>query len=271
MSERAARSVALDTTTDVETPEHVRFRFRLAGPARRALAYAIDLAVRGGIAFVIALPLSVAAPPAAEKAQGASTGVLLLVVFLLEWFYYVGFDVLWSGRTPGRRALGLRVVKEGGHPIAFTDSVLRNLLRAADFLPLGYALGVTVMTWDRRFRRLGDLAAGTMVVVEDRAKLAEPLRISPPPTPSELEALPERLPLSAADLEAIELFLRRLGTLSPELERELAAPVAEVYARRFSAPLRDPVRFLALLYHRATGADRRHVAGTDPLGVGARP
>jgi hypothetical protein len=194
----------------------------------------------------------------------AAGGFLLLALFAMEWGYFVLFESLWSGRTPGKRALGLRVVKEGGYPITFIDSVLRNLLRAADFLPSAYALALVVMARDARFRRLGDLVAGTMVVVEERARVAESIHIQPPPTDAELEALPQRPPLSALDLEAVELFLRRSGTLSPAREAELAAMVAPIYAARVGIRHPDATRFLALLYSRATGdvARRRSPGAT---------
>ena len=166
----------LDTTIDVETPEHIRFRYRAAGPARRALAYLLDLLVRAVIGTVLAL---VAQTLGLLTNLGASGGLLLLVLFALEWGYYVVFESLWSGRTVGKRALNLRVVREGGHPVTFVDSLLRNLLRAADFLPVMYVLGALVMIGDSRFRRLGDRVAGTQVVVEEPTQVVAQLVLSP--------------------------------------------------------------------------------------------
>ena len=243
----------LDTTTDVETPEHIRFRYRAAGPARRAVAYLVDLLLRGAAAFVLVL---VAASAGMLAGQG-SMGFVLIGLFALEWGYYVLFETVWGGRTLGKRVANLRVVKEGGYPITFLDSVLRNLLRAADFLPAGYALGLLVMGRDARFRRLGDRVAGTIVVVEEQTRVGARLEISPPPTTEELEKIPARPQLSADDLEAIELFLRRRGTLTVAREDELAQMVAPIYAKRLGLEYRDGSRFLALLYHRATHSERR--------------
>jgi uncharacterized RDD family membrane protein YckC len=241
----------LDTTVDVETPEHIRFRYRAAGPARRAVAYLLDLLIRGAVAFVLLLIAGVVALGSGSK---GSVGLAFLLLFAIEWAYYVLFETLWGGRTLGKRVTNLRVVREGGYPITFLDSVLRNLLRAADFLPFGYALGLFVMGRDARFRRLGDLVGGTLVVVEEVTRVAAPLEIAPPPTAAELDELPLRPSLSAADLEAIELFLRRRGTLAVAREDELAQQVAPLYARRLGLTYRDASRFLALLYHRATHA-----------------
>jgi uncharacterized RDD family membrane protein YckC len=243
----------LDTTTDIETPEHIRFRYRAAGPARRAVAYLVDLLLRGAAGFVLVL----IAASAGLLTGGGSMGFVLVGMFALEWGYYVLFETVWGGRTLGKRVANLRVVKDGGYPITFLDSVLRNLLRAADFLPAGYALGLLVMGRDDRFRRLGDRVAGTLVVVEEQTRVGARLEISPPPTPAELELIPARPQLGAADLEAIELFLRRRGTLTSEREDELAELVAPIYARRLGLEYRDGSRFLALLYHRATHTERR--------------
>ncbi len=249
----ADASEPLDTTTEVETPEHVRFRYHVAGPARRAMAYLLDAMIRGGILLAIAIVATIAGFGLGDELGQASQGIILFFYFCLEWGYYVFCEMIWGGRTPGKRAMHLRVVGETGHPITFRQSIMRNLLRAADFLPTMYALGALVMGRDERFRRLGDLAAGTMVVVEDRHVVGGPLRIMPPPTAREVAHLPQRLPLDGEDLEAIELLLRREGLLGPAREQELAELVAPMLARRVGAKYRDPVRFLKILYARARG------------------
>jgi uncharacterized RDD family membrane protein YckC len=244
----------LDTTAEVETPERVRFRYRLAGPTRRALAYLIDLLIRLAILVVLGLVVQLAFG-VGDEAQQASKGVILVVMFVLEWGYYVVFETVWSGRTPGKRALGIRVMKEGGYPLGFVDSVLRNLLRAADFLPMLYATGVVVMAGDARFRRLGDRVAGTMVVMEERVAVPAALAVSPPPTAAELEPYPQRPRLTAWEREGLELFLRRTD-LGPARRHELAEMIAPGLARRLGVPLSDPVRFLALVHLRAQAATR---------------
>ncbi len=250
MIQRTASRDPLDTTAEIETPEHVRFRYHIAGPAKRALAYLIDLLVRAAIVLVVAV-VCILGFSMGDAFSHASVGVMAFVLFLVEWTYYVLFETLWSGRTIGKRALSLRVVTEGGHPLRFGDSVLRNLLRAADFLPAAYAIGLVVMGHDGRFRRLGDLAAGTLVVAEERASVAGPLVLDPPPSAAELRALPQRLPLSGEELDAIELFLRRAGKLSRAREAELAELVAPLYARRLGLRYRDPARLLGVLHYRA--------------------
>jgi len=277
--------VVLDSTAEVETPEHVRFWYRLAGPTRRGLAYLLDLLLRLGILLTVGMLVTLGLG-GVERREQASTGVILVIAFVLEWGYYVAFESWWSGRTPGKRVFGLRVIKEGGYPLTFLDSVLRNLLRAADFLPAGYALGLLSMALDGRFRRLGDLVAGTMVVLEEARVLPAPLVLEPPLTPAEgaeVRGWPSRTPLSASERDALELFLRRDGLGAPR-RRELAEMVAPALARRLglaaavpdapaptpastpsSTPtpisaLADPARFLALVYQRS-----------QPPGPGAAP
>jgi uncharacterized RDD family membrane protein YckC len=245
--------VQLDNTVEVETPEHVRFRFRAAGPTRRAWAYLIDLLVRAGILLVVELLLVLATGNHLRLGHSVVSGGTLIMLFLLEWAYFVFFEAAWNGTTPGKRALRLRVVKAGGYPLSFMDAVLRNLLRTADFLPVGYLLGLVAMAWDGRFARLGDRAAGTMVVIEDPVRVAPPITLDPPPSESELESFPHHVVLPLPEREAIELLLRRRD-LSPGRREELASMVAPMLATRLGMRLVQPVRFLALLHHVAVGA-----------------
>ncbi len=247
---------ALDNTTDVETPERIRFRHHVAGPVRRGLAYLLDALIRGAVLVVTVLLIAGAGAATGTLESGkakASWGLWLVLLFVLEWGWNVLFETFWRGRTIGKRAFGLRVVREGGYPVGFIDSVLRNLMRAADFLPVGYILGLLVMAGDRRHRRLGDRIAGTMVVIETDDAVSLPIVLSPPATTDELGALPHRPPLSPDELEAIELFLRR-PRLSAARRQELAEIVVPGLARRMNARQGDPVRFLGLLHQRSLGS-----------------
>ena len=244
---------ALDTTVEIETPEHVLFSCSVAGPARRGLAYLIDLMVRAAIVAVVGFALSLASLGRAEI-SGWKLGALLLLLFALEWGYFVACESLMNGRSVGKRVLGLRVVTSEGLPVSFGSSVLRNLLRAADFLPTGYAIGLLTMTLDSRFRRLGDWAADTMVIIEERPRLRDPIVLSPPPMPAELEQLPTRVDLPGPVLEALELFLRRVPELQKLREEELASMLAPTYGQRLNVRYKNASRFLGILYLRALGA-----------------
>lgn len=246
---RATPVEAIDTTAQIETPEHIRFDYQLAGPTRRALAYLIDFAIRGGLVLAVALVMEMV--DVATGVDGLSIGALYVFYFALDWFYYVFFETIWSGRSPGKRALGLRVIGQDGRSLTVLDSMLRNLLRAADFLPFGYAVGVVVMGRDPLFRRLGDMIAGTCVVYEKAGQLGEGLQLNPLPTAAELDVLPLRPDVSREELEAIELLLRRHMVLAPAREQELAEMLAPQLAARLGVSYRDPVRFLGVVYTRA--------------------
>lgn len=210
----------------VETPEGVDLTLRPAGPIARGLALAIDLSIRFGINIAVWISLAF---------LGAlGFGTAFVVAFLLEWFYPVAFEVLANGRTPGKRSLGLVVVNADATPVGLTESLLRNLLIAADFLPLFYFAGVAAICSNERFQRLGDLAAGTLVVHSreldrSRAKHLDQIRprVSPVPLRSEeqlaLFAFAERLPelSEARGIELADILTDLSGASGPDGVREL--------------------------------------------------
>lgn len=247
----------LDTVVAIETPEHIEFRYLVAGPARRAAAYAIDLVVCYGALAVIAIALLLASSASwrdVGSAGGAALGVGLVLLFAAQWLYFLVWEGV-TGRSPGKAALGLRVVTWAGRPIGLRAAALRNLLRAADALPLGYGVGLAAMAissrWSARFQRIGDLVAGTMVVVRERPRAARPLALAPPASPQELATLPDAIALDHDEREAIELFLRRRRTLGRAREHELAGMVAKTIGERIGYSHPDPARLLAIVYDRA--------------------
>jgi uncharacterized RDD family membrane protein YckC len=260
----------LDTNVAIETPEHIVFRYRVAGPARRLLAYIVDLLLvyTGLFIFIFVLLLAIVGASeisnTVDTASKTGIGVLLLAFFAVEWVYFAAWEGA-MGRTPGKMAAGLRVVTTEGRPIGFREAALRNLLRAVDRLPSlpfpltlvgAYVPALASIALSRRFRRLGDLVAGTMVIVPERARATTALRLWPPAAPHELAAVPDDVTLDADERNAIELFLRRRGTLGPAREHELASMIIEPLAKRFGFRLPDPTRMLALLYDRAANAGR---------------
>jgi uncharacterized RDD family membrane protein YckC len=196
----------LDTVRAVEAPEGVEIGLRAAGPAPRLLAWVIDALVRGGIYTVLAIPL-------AFLGKGGQ-GLFLIVLFLMEWFYPVVFEVQRGGATPGKRRLGLAVLHRDGTPVGWTASLVRNLVRFVDFLPVAYGFGLLTMLADREFRRLGDLAAGTLVVHRD----PEPVGFRVPTRPP----VPPPVPLSRDEQRAVIDFAERLPTWSAQRAQELA-------------------------------------------------
>lgn len=252
----------IDTAACIETPEHVDFEFRVAGPWRRGAAYLTDLMLRVVVFSIVTFLLMLAANvfSAAKDVSGASEAAILLAYFGFEWFYFVAFEWLWSGRTPGKRAFGLRVVKEGGYPIGLQDALLRNLLRAADLmpplLPLGlpiptYLVGILASGADPRFRRLGDMVAGTMVIVDEPVRLRAPAPVDPPPSVEEMSAIPAHPRLSVEERKTLDAFLRRFRTIHPARREEICLDFATQLAKRLgSQPPPSGARYLQLIYAR---------------------
>jgi uncharacterized RDD family membrane protein YckC len=252
---------ALDTDITIEAPEHIVFLHRVGGPARRAVAHVIDLVLCYGAVALFAAGVLFAVG-GAGAASGAMTslanvgmGLVLVVVFAAQWVYFAAWEGL-TGRTPGKAALRLRVVTTTGRPIGVTNAALRNILRAADILPNAYFVGLLSMALTRRFQRLGDLVAGTMVIVEAKASRAVPLRLWPPVAPHELATLPDAVALDADERVAIELFLRRREALGAPRASELAEMIAGALEQRFGFRTADPSRTLAILYDAAANAGR---------------
>jgi uncharacterized RDD family membrane protein YckC len=197
----------LDTAQSVETPEGISLGLHLAGPVARFYAFVIDLLIRAALYMVLGRVLA--------YAGGVGFGVYLLAIFLIEWLFAVPFEVLWHGQTPGKRVVKIRVLREDGVPVGWGESVTRNLLRAADFLPAFYGFGLLSMLVDRRFRRLGDIAAGTVVVYDAEAPRPQALQLPEPGW------APPR-DLTVEEQRAVMGFAERYGSLTAERAIELA-------------------------------------------------
>jgi uncharacterized RDD family membrane protein YckC len=258
MQPAAALSEPLDTTVEVETPEHVRFRYQIAGPARRAAAYVIDFAARGLLVLALGIALFITFTTTVGRLGGFEIGAMLVAYFVVEWGYYVISELLMNGSSLGKKALRLRVVQSNGLPITFTDSLLRNLVRAADLLPNFYAIGLLSMIMDSKFRRLGDLAAGTIVIHEPATRFGRPstagrFMASDPRTAVHPDhELPQRPQLSREERQALALFSRRQPMLSPQRAEELADLIAPALAKRWGVHYRSSAAFLEAVHQKAS-------------------
>jgi uncharacterized RDD family membrane protein YckC len=196
----------LDTLFTAETPEGIALALRPAGLVARSYAFMIDGAVRLAILLVASGLLA--------ALWHFGTAIFLILLFALEWFYPVLFELLPGGATPGKRAVGLRVVMDSGLPVTPAASFVRNLLRAADFLPMLYALGGLMLLLRPDFKRLGDLAAGTLVVHTTAAKLDGPLGAADPTAPPRAMSTREQAAVIAWAGRATRLTPARLGELA---------------------------------------------------------
>ncbi len=195
----------LDTTRVYETPEGVLLEMKIAGPVVRACAWMIDALIRivGYLGLAVLLSFF----------GGVGVAVMLIGFFLIEWFYPVLFEV-HDGATPGKRAMGIWVIHDNGTPVSWSSSLVRNLLRAADFMPVLYGFGLAATLIHPECKRLGDLAAGTLVVYRERP----PKRIAPP----DVEPLPPPQPLGTEEQLALVQYAERRELLSGDRSLELA-------------------------------------------------
>jgi uncharacterized RDD family membrane protein YckC len=197
----------LDTTRRVATPEGIELTLRLAGPVPRALAWSVDFLLRAALVLVVSL--------IASRFGRAGTGVVLITAFFVEWLLPAWFEAMWGGQTPGKRMFRLAVLNDDGTPVRWPGALTRNLLRAADFLPFLYGVGLITMLMNRDFKRLGDLAAGTVVVYQ--AEKVEAARAIPPAPP-----LPPPVSLSPEEQRAVLELAERSATFTRERFEELA-------------------------------------------------
>ncbi|MBA3315563.1 MAG: RDD family protein [Planctomycetota bacterium] len=261
----------VDLGLRIETPENVVLTYTLAGPTLRAGAYLIDFALQM-VLLTLAAGLVFCA---AFVAPNIAFGLLLVFWFALSWWYFTLFEALWNGRTPGKWAVGLRVIQDKGYPVTFWAAVGRNFLRAFDSWPF-YAPAFVSMLLNRRFKRLGDLLGRTVVVCERNVVLPrEPViveRIDPLPR-DEISGRPPE----ARTLSLIDQFLGRRHLVSIPRGHDIARPLALALAKqlRYSGEpslVEDyPMAFLARVYVTYLRRDEEEPETTRWAGNAIRP
>jgi uncharacterized RDD family membrane protein YckC len=233
----------MDERVHISTPDHVSLEFELAGAGSRFAAYLIDFVLTMLLIIAVVFAAFLAGGWVALRALAGGAGgtigaswiwaIVVLVIFLINWGYYLFFEGLRGGSTPGKKRMGIRVIRQDGLPVGLREAALRNLVRAADILPPPtYILGGLVMHFDRRGRRLGDMLAGTYVVVEkfelasqNASGAAWAKRIEQGGSRQGL-TLP-RGTISAQQLALIEQFFARADAISPERRDQLIWQIAE--------------------------------------------
>lgn len=249
--EKVIREPALpivDLGLRIETPENVILTYTLAGPTLRAGAYLIDLALQMVTLTIVAMLVLCAA----FVTPNVALALLFVTWFVLSWWYFTLFEAFWNGRTPGKWAVGLRVIQDKGYPVTFWASVGRNFMRAFDTMAF-YSPAFVSMLLTRRFKRLGDLLGRTVVVCERNVVLPrEPViveRIDPLPR-DEIAGRPPQ----ARTLSLIDQFLGRRHLVSIARGHEIARPLAHALAKQLrysgNATLVEdyPMAFLARVY-----------------------
>ena len=257
-------------TLQIDTPENVSFDYSVAGIGSRFLAALMDTAIIGLLQIIIFGTLiwivsqmdgfSVFDPSSGSGGETALYwifGIIILLSFVFYWGYYIFFEILWNGQTPGKRLVGLRVIRVDGTPVSASEVVIRNLVRTIDLLPMAYGVGVVTMFISQNSRRLGDLSAGTVVVHEkkttelhelttDRQRaLSQVTTKSTPPLSFPMDRL------KAEDVRIIEEYLLRRKELANR--HQLSNHILNALLERLGEsvgdnPVQDSDDMLAAIY-----------------------
>jgi uncharacterized RDD family membrane protein YckC len=231
----------------VATPEGVTLEATLAGVGSRLAAGVIDQVLRWLLIVSVVILMGVLGEgDVGDTTSGLAVAGLLVVLFLVQFAYDVLFETLASGRTPGKRWTGLRVVKVGGAPVGFLASALRNLIRIVDALPGFYLVGILSVLFTEKNQRLGDLAAGTVVIRERKQVTALPQARTDTVDDTGLYDVSA---ISAEELATVRRFLDRRSTLAPEARDRLALEMATRLRPKVVGPPRrwEPEAFLEYL------------------------
>lgn len=234
----------MDRNVDVRTPESIAFNYELAGLGSRFLALVIDQVIQilvllaifyGVFSAALRLPAThgVVNTQAEKIASALVIAAIIAAVFTIFFGYFIIFETLWNGKTPGKWALSIRVVRDGGYPVDFGAAVIRNLIRVGEFAFGYYALSAVSAVLSPENKRLGDYAAGTIVVRESPLKLSLPdqaLKAEPVYAPT--------LYLSGEERALVKRFIERRDVLAPEQRTALAGRLASRVRDRVPPELR---------------------------------
>jgi uncharacterized RDD family membrane protein YckC len=244
-----------DTDSDermaVRTPEHVELRFLIAGPGNRFLALLMDLIIQGLLFLGIMLALGglmwamnwsagdLLGPEASKRLGLWGMAGSILLFFALQWGYFTFFETIWAGQTPGKRRQRIRVIRENGRPIGFVEAAIRNLFRSViDGQPFPlHAVGFMVGLFNPRFRRLGDFAAGTVVIVERRRSVPTAEKRMRAPAQAVMPTTRPRVrQLTQEEVSTLQAYLRRRDELEDGVRRAMARKIAVSIMQRLGVP-----------------------------------
>ncbi|MDR0381469.1 MAG: RDD family protein [Oscillospiraceae bacterium] len=237
------------TRLHVDTPEQVTLSFELAGLGSRCLALALDMLFQS-LAFLLLFLGFLAAGIYLPEGASLYTAFLIIAAALLFFVYFIVFEGILHGRTPGKIICKLRVIRRDGRPLGWAGAAVRNLFRLLDFLPLLYAVGVFTMFLSAESRRVGDFAAGTVVVRDTRARAASlsALRAAARTgAPGRLS----RYPLRESERALVRDLLSRRAQMNRRTFEILCRRVAQPLFEKFHIPPQNRVNhegFLRMLW-----------------------
>jgi uncharacterized RDD family membrane protein YckC len=221
----------------IDTPEQIALEFSLASVGSRFLALGIDTSFQVlGFVFlaVFAQIATIGSSLSLAVLQPWVFALLLFAGFLIYYGYFAMFEIWWGGQTPGKRIIGLRVISVSGRPITAFEAILRNLVRIADQLPGMYAIGIVSVFVSAKHQRLGDFAAGTVVVHE------RPLESQAAPETPAVRLRHGAAALAADEILVVDAFLRRRDDLTLERRGRAATAIASRIRSRLNVTASEP-------------------------------
>jgi uncharacterized RDD family membrane protein YckC len=287
----AVADTPLDTTIALVTPENISFEYQLAGPFRRLPAYLIDLVATWVIIISSIVIIGIIIAYLNLQSFGSFvTAGLFLLIFVMTWFYGAVLETVFNGRTIGKWITGIRTIGQDGRPIDGQRAFLRNLLKVADLGPIAALsqwdenippvfliptgmVALTSMISTRRMQRLGDLAAGTIVIVDERSwRMATP-KLDDPRIPALASYLPANYRVSRSMARTLAIYAERRHYLTPARRREVTRHLTTHLIDRFEFRRDiDPDLLMQSLYYKTFWADSKKepmdlgkLAGYSPL------
>jgi uncharacterized membrane protein SpoIIM required for sporulation/uncharacterized RDD family membrane protein YckC len=266
------RALSLEQQVDIETPEQVLFSYTVAGVGSRAAAAMLDYAIMTAVLLAVVVLWSwvtsllfVKGDPTGKAASSWAIALLVLFAFALQSGYFMVFESIWDGQTPGKRWVGIRVVQDGGYSVSIGASATRNVMRILDMQPgLMYAVGITSAAISSSGKRLGDMIAGTIVVQEKMVHVA--------PVPARAAGatdapVPVTAALSDREYEVLERYLARRATLEPDRRRALADQLVSQFRAQLNPQDGSPFAQLARLFENERAARARGAAARGTTGA----
>lgn len=241
----------------IETPEKIRFSYRIAEIGSRIAAYLIDQLIQIVIILILIWPLAGFAVASVKNMTYITAAFLMIVTFLMRWFYYVLFELIMEGQSPGKKLMRIRVVRDNGDSLDFETIIFRNFLRIVDDFPAIPLLGGFVALIDPLNRRLGDLTANTIVVKEIHYQLRLPdFQVKLNRIETNPDIIPVKRRLNENELYIIRRFLNEYHKLPADKGNELALDLARQVQKKTgnTEEIGDAFLFLERIY-------RQH--GTD--------
>ncbi len=253
-------------TIHIETPEKIRFTYNISEIGTRIAAYIMDVVIQI-LAIVLVLILLFASGALYKDFFsifdfGSATpdlislvmAFLFILYFFIQWLYFILFEVLLNGQSPGKKMMKIRVIRSNGEALDFSTIVIRNLLRAVDSFPVFHFLGGLVTMIDKKARRLGDIVADTLVVHELPLYLKEPDFITNARITTLDKSLKMEKKLNEEELYILRRFLNDYEKLPPDNQEKLAANLAEEIRKKLNIQenIADPIYFIKRVYNEHT-------------------